>query len=294
MNSKIFYGKTSPFYNDATYLRYQVFAEEQQYNAEIDIDSIDGYAWHIVCYDQEKVIGTARLYENINERAYSIGRVAVKATHRGKNIGAYMMNALMDQARSLGRYRQIVIHSQLHAIPFYEKLGFMTVGEQFIEEGQPHITMMRALKIRGFEIASGFESYNIELPHRKTTASAGYDLTIIEDITLQPKETILAKTGLKAYMCFDEVLEIYIRSSIAYKQHVWCINNVGIIDADYYGNQDNDGHIMIPLYNGGEKTVTFKANDRLAQGIFKKYLTIDEEDDVLTNTVRQGGFGSTN
>lgn len=149
------------------------------------------------------------------------------------------------------------------------------------------------MKIRGFEIAKGYETNEyVVLPHRKTKGSAGYDLVIVEDITLAPNARGLAKTGLKAYMQDDEVLEVYIRSSVGMKQGVCLANSVGIIDADYYGNSDNDGHIMIALYNSSNQAVTFKAGDRLAQAIFKKYLTIDGEDDQYFKT-RTGGFGST-
>lgn len=149
------------------------------------------------------------------------------------------------------------------------------------------------MKIRGFEIAKGYEeNQHVVLPHRKTKGSAGYDLTIVEAITLEPGARGLAKTGLKAYMQDNEVLEVYIRSSIGMKQGVWLPNSVGIIDADYYGNSDNDGHIMIALYNSTEQAITFQAGDRLAQAIFKTYLTIDGEDDQYFKT-RTGGFGST-
>lgn len=149
------------------------------------------------------------------------------------------------------------------------------------------------MKIRGFEIAKGFEqNVHVVLPHRKTKGSAGYDLTIVEPITLQPGQRGLAKTGLKAYMQDNEVLEVYIRSSIGMKKGVWLPNSVGIIDADYYGNSENDGHIMIALYNSTEEVITFEAGERLAQAIFKSYLTIDGEDDRFFDT-RTGGFGST-
>lgn len=149
------------------------------------------------------------------------------------------------------------------------------------------------MKVRGFEIAKGFETNGfVVLPHRKTKGSAGYDLTIVEPITLLPNSRGLAKTGLKAYMQDDEVLEVYIRSSVGMKQGVWLPNSVGIIDADYYGNSDNDGHIMVALYNSTDEAVTFNPGDRIAQAIFKKYLTIDGEDESYFET-RSGGFGST-
>lgn len=146
------------------------------------------------------------------------------------------------------------------------------------------------MKNRGFEIAKGFEQLKPLLPIRKTKKSAGYDLALLEKIQLNPGETKLAKTGIKAYMLEDEVLELYIRSSIAYKKKIVLANNVGIIDADYYNNEDNDGHIMLALINLSSEVVTFSKGEFIAQGIFKKYLTVDDDQ---VEFVRTGGFGST-
>ena len=292
METKLFYGTITPYYNDALAVRYTVFSTEQGYDPGIDIDSVDAYAWHVVCYEGRKPIATARLYESIADKSYGIGRVAVLPEYRKQKLGNYVMEQLMAKATEELRHRYIILHSQVHAIPFYTKLGFELYGPEFLEEGQPHQGMIKTLKVRGFEVAKGYEAAPVVIPVRKTVASAGYDLTLIEATTIPAKSTILAKTGLKAYMRPNEVLEIYIRSSIAIKKNVWCANNVGIIDADYYENPDNDGHIMIPLYNANDSDITFTVGERVAQGIFKPYLTVDGEN--LENTeVRSGGFGST-
>ena len=73
----------------------------------------------------------------------------------------------------------------------------------------------------------------------------------------------------------DEVLEIYIRSSLGIKKGLMIPNNVGIIDSSYYNNPDNDGNIGIALVNTSGKEVTINAGERVAQGIFKKYLVAD-------------------
>lgn len=292
MKTEIFYGTISPFYNDAISVRYHVFTVEQEYDASIDIDSIDAYAWHIVCYDGKLPIATARLYSNIAEKAYGIGRVAVLKEYRNKGLGFEVMDLLLKKAVVETKHRHVVVHSQTHAIPFYEKLGFLVSGEEFLEEGQPHVEMRLTLAIRGFEVAKGFENHPVVIPVRKTIASAGYDLTLVEETRIPAKGSVLAKTGLKAYMLNDEVLEIYIRSSIAIKRKVWCTNNVGVVDADYYSNPDNDGHIMVPLYNSNDEEVVFEQGERVAQAIFKKYLTIDGEDEMQFEE-RTGGFGST-
>ena len=90
----------------------------------------------------------------------------------------------------------------------------------------------------------------------------------------------------------DEVLLIYIRSSAALKKHLMLMNSVGVIDADYYGNAENEGHIYIPLYNYGKEPVRIAAGERIAQGIFTHYLTVDG-DTAGSGAVRAGGFGST-
>jgi len=143
--------------------------------------------------------------------------------------------------------------------------------------------------MRGFKVAKGYE--NINLPKRSTKQSAGYDFEICEDLTMHPKEIALAQTGVKAYMMEDEVLKLYPRSSLPKKFGLTIPNNVGIIDADYYENDDNDGAIFIQLYNLSDQTITVKKGTRIAQGIFSKYLTVEKEDIIQTS--RNGGFGST-
>ena len=141
---------------------------------------------------------------------------------------------------------------------------------------------------RGFECVSG---YDVELPKRATKKSAGYDFCTIEDIQLNPGEIKLIKTGIKAYMEDDEVLKIFPRSSLSLKK-ITLPNNVGIIDSDYYNNSKNEGHIFIPLYNFSDEMFEIKKGDKIAQGIFEKFLVIDNEEEIENE--RNGGFGSTN
>ena len=89
----------------------------------------------------------------------------------------------------------------------------------------------------------------------------------------------------------DEYLGIHIRSSLAFKKHLNLVNSQGVIDADYYNNEDNEGHIMIGLINFGDEDVEITKGMRIAQAIFYKFLTIDDEKNV--DTIRSGGFGST-
>lgn len=149
-------------------------------------------------------------------------------------------------------------------------------------------------KVRGFEVCKGFEDKNINLPIRKTASSAGYDFEAAEDIIIEPFKPgdapTLVSTGIKAYMMNDEVLYLYNRSSNPKKKGLILANSVGVIDADYYGNPDNDGHIMFAFYNNRNEAVEIKKGDAIGQGVFAKFLISD--DDSATGT-RTGGFGST-
>ena len=149
-------------------------------------------------------------------------------------------------------------------------------------------------KIRGFEIAKGFEQSNINMPVRKTKYSAGYDIEAAEDIVVpafKPGQApTLIKTGIKAYMPKDEFLMLCNRSSNPKKKGLVLANSVGIIDGDYYGNPDNDGHIMFAFYNIKEEDVEIKKGDCIGQAIFQKFAIVDN-DNAEGN--RLGGFGST-
>ena len=149
------------------------------------------------------------------------------------------------------------------------------------------------MDIRGFEVVSAFEEQDINLPTRKTTESAGYDIECAEAVTLEPGQVVLVvlvPTGIKAFMAYDEYLAIHIRSSMAIKRHLALVNSTGIIDSDYYNNEDNEGHIMIALLNYGKETVSLEKGERVAQGIFSKYLITNDDD---ATGVRTGGIGST-
>ena len=136
------------------------------------------------------------------------------------------------------------------------------------------------------------KEYNeITLPHRATTKSAGFDFHVLKEITLKPNEIKKIPTGIKAKMNSDEVLMIYIRSSLGFKYNLRLCNQTGIIDSDYYNNENNEGHIFIAIQNEGKETITLKANDRFVQGIFIKYLTVDNEKEI--KSARTGGIGST-
>lgn len=136
------------------------------------------------------------------------------------------------------------------------------------------------------------KSYNkYNLPVRKTKYSAGYDFESLIDFTLQPGEIIKIPLGIKVIMNEDEMLMIIIRSSLGFKYNVRMCNQIGIIEKDYYNNSDNEGHMYIRLQNEGNEEFTVKCGDRICQGIFAKFLTVDNEEKV--ENIRTGGFGST-
>ena len=150
-------------------------------------------------------------------------------------------------------------------------------------------------KVRGFEIAKGFEDKNINLPERKTKYSAAYDLEAAEDTVIPAfkmgMKPTLIKTGLKAYMMPDEVLIIVPRSSGPKKQGILFPHSMGVIDKDYYGNASNDGHFYFQYWNFGTEPLVIKKGDIIGQVIFQKYLIADNDE---ADGIRTGGFGSTN
>ena len=115
-----------------------------------------------------------------------------------------------------------------------------------------------------------YESY--KLPNRESTAAAGYDLFLVENLTIAPNEIVKIPTGVKMRCENDEVLLIIVKSSTGFKYNIRLVNQVGVIDADYYNNKDNEGHIFVKIQNEGDKTITFKAGEAVAQGVFIKYL----------------------
>ena len=126
------------------------------------------------------------------------------------------------------------------------------------------------------------------LPKRATKSSVAYDFYSPIDITIPPMTSVMIWTDIKAKFNENEALLINIRSSMG-KQPVMIANTQGWIESDYYSNPDNDGNIGIRLFNLGTEPYIIKAGDRIAQGMFIKYL---EADNGNTDTERQGGFGS--
>ena len=176
-----------------------------------------------------------------------------------------------------------------------------------------------------FEVISKYTDAGLSLPVRKTKASAGYDFQVAED-TLIPSyfklvdkimnathetchtagsftlsemaqltkdfraKPTLVPTGIKCEVPEDMYLELSVRSSCPLKHWLILANGVGIIDADYYNNPDNDGHIFFQIINLSPFDIILKKGDAIGQGIFKKYYLTDDD---AADGFRAGGFGST-
>lgn len=148
----------------------------------------------------------------------------------------------------------------------------------------------RNIEMRKFEKVSRVKDLDFELPKRSTKYSAGYDFINPEDVQCLPDTITMVRTGIKAQFPEDETLLMFNRSSNPKKKHLILINGVGVVDADYYNNEDNEGEIAFPFYNISKEIITIKAGEKLGQGLFVKYgITCDDE----AEGERKGGFGST-
>ena len=167
------------------------------------------------------------------------------------------------------------------------------------------------MKIRGFEVCKGYEDKDICLPVRKTQNSVGYDFEAAEETVIPSMwktvfanmgkflkgdkeydtfKPTLVKTGIKSYFQEDEGLFLANRSSHPGKKGLVLANSIGVIESDYYNNEENDGHIMFAYYNFFPVDIIIKKHDVCGQGFFQKFLISD--DDHASGT-RKGGFGST-
>lgn len=149
--------------------------------------------------------------------------------------------------------------------------------------------------IRGFEIVREdcrhYNEEDVKLPRRADIGSAGYDFYSPCDFEIQPGEMIIIPTDVKAYMLQDEVLLLWVRSSMGIKKKITLANQTGVIDSSYYNNIDNDGNIGVALVNNGNTVYKVNKGDKIMQGVFVKYLVTDN--DIPVNEQRVGGIGST-
>ena len=131
---------------------------------------------------------------------------------------------------------------------------------------------------------------DIKLPERSTLNSAGYDFFALENIIFLPETITRVFTGVKCELMSNQVLILANRSSNPSKKGLVLLNGIGVIDADYYGNPDNDGEIAFEFYNMLDEVVEIKKEEKLGQGLILKFDKV--EDDYVTN-VRKSGWGST-
>jgi predicted GNAT family N-acyltransferase len=126
--------------DEAAPIRYAVFVDEQKVPTEIELDDWDALSLHALALDaQGRVLGTGRLLPDGH-----IGRMAVLQSARGQGVGTALLRALLQAARARGD-REVVLSAQTHAMPFYEKAGFIAEGDEYDDAGIPHRQMRRRM-----------------------------------------------------------------------------------------------------------------------------------------------------
>ena len=133
----------------------------------------------------------------------------------------------------------------------------------------------------------------IRLPERATANSAGYDFFAIEDITCPAKKLTRVMTGVKCELLPNMVLILANRSSNPSKRGLMLSNGIGIVDADYYNNIENEGEIGFEFYNFSEADVEIKKGEKIGQGMITHFIRTENDFGENLNTTRSGGFGST-
>lgn len=128
---------------DASLVRQEVFIQEQGVPTELELDEFDPSASHALAYQYDQCIGTGRLLDLGGGQA-QIGRMAVLANFRRNGVGKKILERLIQLARAKG-VKTIILHSQINAIPFYEKMGFVPDGPTYDEAGIPHRNMILLL-----------------------------------------------------------------------------------------------------------------------------------------------------
>lgn len=179
----------------------------------------------------------------------------------------------------------IFVVATTETITKQNKLGYETFGKDLVG------VLRREYNVDViYNHLEGIFNDVIKLPTRKTKGSAGYDFVCPFDVCLLPGQDVVIPTGIKCRMDDGWVLKVYPRSGLGFKYVCRLANTVGIIDADYYNNSDNEGHILIKIVNEGNKKMELHAGDSFAQGIFSEFgITTDDDADGS----RVGGIGST-
>ena len=124
-------------------IRREVFGKEQGWPDDILFDDVDETAIQAVVYkdiNRTIPVGVGRLHRMEQENVYKIGRIAVKQTERGQGYGDFIVRMLVDKGLLMGADR-VLVGAQPHAVPFYEKIGFRSIGETYTEAGIVHTVM---------------------------------------------------------------------------------------------------------------------------------------------------------
>ncbi len=122
-------------------LRQEIFVVEQQC-IYLDTDDLDQDAWHMMLWDDDKLVSCARVFTRDKElKMVQIGRVVTDKEYRGRGCALAVMQKAIEIAQDIYHAQQIYLEAQTYAIPFYEKLGFEVTSEEFLEDGIPHVRM---------------------------------------------------------------------------------------------------------------------------------------------------------
>lgn len=179
-------------------VREQVFVIEQQIREEEEWDNLDAQSQHVLAFDHEgHPIGTARLTPE-----HRIGRMAVLKEWRECGVGAALLRTLVEHARAAS-YRSIELHAQTSAIGFYEKFGFTSYGEEFIEANIPH----RHMRLNLLPVEVPFRTHLSEPPIVKLqqiTSSDQAKAATLEIIRLAKRELCIYTRDLDAVVFDNE------------------------------------------------------------------------------------------
>lgn len=144
-----------------------------------------------------------------------------------------------------------------------------------------------------FEKVKRLENEDKKLPERSTVNSAGYDFFAYTDTVIPAGTIVRINTGIKCELLPDTFLMLANRSSNPSRKGLVLMNGIGIVDADYYGNPDNDGEMAFEFYNITDTDVEIKKGDKLGQGVIIKFVKTDDDYLSSPTATRVGGFGST-
>lgn len=135
---KSFFTSDKELFNQARHIREVVFVQEQEVEEEEEFDQFEDVSKHFLVFDGAKAVGTAR-WRHIGDKV-KLERFAVLKEYRNRNYGDQVLKAVLDEVTTFGK--PIYLHAQLKAIPFYERRGFVKVGEMFSECDIDHYKMV--------------------------------------------------------------------------------------------------------------------------------------------------------